>query len=81
MTAATRKVKMGARSISQVGYRLGRHLDAVVPLFLRFCGAPDNEDMQNEGSDDLRENCFQVRQGVPRTLSMRGCATRAAESD
>eukprot|EP00611_Tribonema_gayanum_P000986 TRINITY_DN1074_c0_g1_i3.p1 TRINITY_DN1074_c0_g1~~TRINITY_DN1074_c0_g1_i3.p1 ORF type:complete len:839 (+),score=442.73 TRINITY_DN1074_c0_g1_i3:116-2632(+) len=42
-----------------VGFRLGRHLDAIVPLFLKFIGDMDDEDMHTEAASELRDNCFQ----------------------
>ena len=41
-----------------VGYRLGRCLDRLVPLFLRCCGDPDDEAMHTPAGNDLREHCF-----------------------
>jgi cullin-associated NEDD8-dissociated protein 1 len=42
------------------GHRLGNHLDAIIPILADFCGDPEDEAMQNESSDELRENCFQA---------------------
>ncbi|KAJ1458250.1 armadillo-type protein [Pelagophyceae sp. CCMP2097] len=42
-----------------VGGRLGRHLDEVVPVFIRHIGDAANEEQQTEEVNELRENCFQ----------------------
>ena len=42
-----------------VGGRLGRHLDAVVPVFVEHVGDDDGEDSNTEELNELRENCFQ----------------------
>lgn len=42
------------------GHRLGQHLNAIIPILLKFCGEPDDESLQNEASSELRENCFQA---------------------
>ena len=39
---------------------MGRHLDAIVPLFLKFLGEPADEALQNEATSELRETCLQV---------------------
>ena len=42
-----------------VGFRVGRHLDAIVPLFLKFLGDPADEALQTDRQSELRETCFQ----------------------
>ena len=42
-----------------VGGRLGRHLDAVVPVFVRHVGSAVDEESNTEEVNELRENCFQ----------------------
>lgn len=42
------------------GHRLGQHLRAIIPILVQFCGAPDDEALQNEAASELRENCFQA---------------------
>ena len=43
-----------------VGHRMGKHLDAIVPLFLKFLGEPADEALQNDATSELRETCLQV---------------------
>ncbi len=43
----------------QVGFRLGRHLTSIVPLFLGFI-EKDFGDEDDSIANDLREICFQV---------------------
>ena len=43
----------------QVGFRLGRHLSGIVPLFLGFI-EKDFDDEDDAVANDLREICFQV---------------------
>jgi hypothetical protein len=45
----------------QVGYRLGRHLARIIPLFLEWLGDPTETSPER---DEQRENCLQVRGGA-----------------
>jgi len=46
-------------SISRtVGHRLGRHLEKIIPLFIRCCGDPEDESQQTDAANELREYCF-----------------------
>eukprot|EP00981_Chlorochromonas_danica_P000307 scaffold77_cov243-Ochromonas_danica.AAC.9 len=41
-----------------VGHRLSRSLGQIIPLFITFCGDPNDESLQTEAANDLRESCF-----------------------
>jgi cullin-associated NEDD8-dissociated protein 1 len=41
-----------------VGYRLGKHLSRIIPLFLHFLGDSNDESTQNDAYNELRESCF-----------------------
>ena len=41
-----------------VGHRLGGHLGRLVPLFVRICGDPNDQSMQDDTSNELREFCL-----------------------
>lgn len=41
-----------------VGRRLRNHLVVMIPLFLRFCGRPADQEEDNEDFDEMVENCF-----------------------
>jgi len=42
-----------------VGHRIGKHLGAIVPLFVQFLGDPVDEALQTEATNELRETCLQ----------------------
>ena len=43
-----------------VGYRLGRHLAAIVPEFMTAIGAKGDDALANDEGNELREACFQA---------------------
>ena len=46
-------------SISRVvGHRLSQHLPRLVPLFVNMCGDPDDEEMQSDEMNEVRESCL-----------------------
>ena len=58
-TAYIRTLLQTIGAISRtVGFRLGRYLALLVPLFLRFCGDVEDEDQHTDGANELREHCF-----------------------
>jgi len=68
VTADPRTLIQTIGSVSrQVGYRLGRHLARIIPLFLDWLGDPSETSPER---DEQRENCLQV--GV--TACVEGCA-------
>lgn len=59
--AAARALIQTIGTVSRtVGYRLGRHLDQIIPLFLQYCGdaASEDEAQHSEAANELRESCF-----------------------
>lgn len=57
---ATRMLIQTIGTVSRaVGGRLGRHLDAVVPVFVEHVGSAEDEDANTPELNELRENCFQ----------------------
>lgn len=43
-----------------VGYRLGRNLQHILPMLMRFMGAVSDESLANEQGHELRENALQA---------------------
>lgn len=41
-----------------VGFRLGKHLHRIIPVFIHFVGDPDDERQWTNQGNDLREHCF-----------------------
>lgn len=58
-SAQTRTYIQTIGSISRtVGHRLGKYVERIIPLFLKFCGSPNDENLQNDSYNELRESCF-----------------------
>ncbi len=43
-----------------VGYRLGRHLAAIVPELMAAIGSKDDDELMDDQGNELREACFQA---------------------
>lgn len=41
-----------------VGYRLGKLADKLVPIFLNFCGDPNDLEQESEEMNEIRDYCF-----------------------
>ena len=51
-------IQAAGRVTRSVGHRLGGQVDRVVPVLLSNLGDFDNEDLQTDAGNELRENCF-----------------------
>ena len=62
-TAVGETVRTLVQTIGQVsrsvGFRIGRHLESIVPLFITFLGDPVDEKLQTDAQSELRETCLQ----------------------
>lgn len=41
-----------------VGYRMGRYIEHLLPLFINFCGDPETQDEEDPKLNELRETAF-----------------------
>ena len=61
---ATTLVQVLGAVSRRVGWRLGRHLDAIVPVLARSVGDVDDESMHSDEACELRETCLHALESL-----------------